>query len=42
MLLVVSAFRTDERSEIRGVISEFKFEIRLERVSVILGSTCKF
>jgi len=32
MLLVVSAFKTDERREIRGVISEFKFEIKLESV----------
>jgi len=38
----VSAFRTDERREIRGVISEIKSEIRLDRVSVIVSSACKF
>jgi len=40
--LAVSAFKTDERREVRGLISEFKFDIKLERVSVILSSVCEF
>jgi hypothetical protein len=34
MLFAVSAFKTEERGEIRGLINEFKFYIKLEEVLV--------
>lgn len=46
MLLAVSAFKTGERRKIRRLISEFKFDIKLESVathmSTVLSSVCEF
>jgi len=33
MPLAISAFRTEERKEIRELINEFRFEIECEKVS---------
>lgn len=43
--LVLSAFRTDEKRELRdmrGLISELKFDIKLEGMSTILCSVYEF
>jgi len=41
MPLAISEFSTEERREMRGLISEFKLEMKLENILLIL-SGCEF
>jgi hypothetical protein len=38
LLFTVSAFKTEKKKQIRELLNEFKFDIKLESVSAILCS----